>query len=243
MKKLLVAMILLACVAAAPAMAYLGNLGPTGPGLQYQAWDKNHNVVASTWLDKAKFSWEVSVEPDSSAWAGFWKYSYTFSLQTGLQGGISGMFIETSPTFTLDRNLKAWGGATGSVDLKTWEPKTSPGPDPTIPGTLYGLHFGTPWTADTSTSGWLNYNVWFISNRDPVWGDFAVVDGSKGGVVYNGGYLATDPTAPPADGSLSYHVLVPDTTENVNTPELSTWLLLSLSGLAGGIVAIRRRRK
>ncbi len=57
--------------------------------------------------------------------------------------------------------------------------------------------------------------------RAPKWGDFYAKDGAKGGQLWNAGFTSpdTDPTVPAQNGSIAYHVLVPDTaTSAVPTP-------------------------
>ena len=70
----------------------------------------------------------------------------------------------------------------------------------------------------------------FYSDRVPVWGDF-YAKGGRDSYLYNAGYLAADPLAPAASGSLNNHILRPD---SVVIPVPSAVLLSSIGlGLAG----------
>jgi hypothetical protein len=81
----------------------------------------------------------------------------------------------------------------------------------------------------------------------PVWGDFYAKSGNAGSgfvAIWNAGFTASDidPTAGPANGSLDYHILVPDSkTLRLSWPRpRSYWV--DGHGL-GGLVAADARRK
>jgi hypothetical protein len=233
--KLWVIGILMVCLAAAPAMAYIGTLGPTtSDGLTYDPSTSPYG----DWYGRVTFEWDV-YQLTSGPWQGLWMYDYTFSLAEGWHGALSSFYLETSPDFSA-ANIMDWGGGAEGIDINSWSAGTSG-----LPGAMTGIKF-VPWPEPANGGDPISYNMWLISNREPIWGDFFAKDGSVGGDVYNSGFGDPNPTAPFStpydDSSVFGHVLVPDTTEYFRTPELSTWMLLGLSALAGVFVTCRRRK-
>jgi len=77
--------------------------------------------------------------------------------------------------------------------------------NPGLPEQVYGIKFNEGPATTTLT-------VTFTSDRPAVWGDFYARDGGQI-YLYNAGFTTndTDPTEPPSNGSIGYHVLAPDT--------------------------------
>jgi len=168
--------------------------------------------------------WTVSQNQDGS-----WHYDYTFTVP---EKDISHIIFETSPTFTESDLLNlTWPG-----DLTEVQTHTSANGNPDIPGSMYGVKFDSPAQGTTS------WNIEFDSWRQPVWGDFYARDGRTDGNLnsaWNQGFLSADPTDPPQNGSLNYHVLVPDTVATF-TPEPGTLALVGLALLLLPVVLLRR---
>lgn len=228
-----VALLVLACLTAVPAMAvvsYSGSLtGPNGLGIAAPTDGGIHNPWDSA---STVFSWDVTRT------GGGWHYLYDLTVPTK---NISHVLIETSLGATID-NLD---GATSEL-AKLYQPGGPGDSNPDLPGDLFGVKF-TPLTGTTDF-------VWaFDSVRSPVWGNFYAKDGTVGTgldphsnvVAWNEGFLLTNPSNPVGtfgpNLSPNLKILRPDTVSN-GSPELSTWLLLACSGMAG-LVLKRRRRK
>lgn len=183
-----------------------------------------------TWATQGvSLSWIVSDNGN-----GTWNYSYTFV--TPAQGALSHIIIEVSPGVTLNdfSNILVNGSAfSGQPEVKEHTPQQG---NPDMPGNLYGIKFDVE-TNLTSTT------ISFDINRAPVWGDFYAKDGSPGGQAWNTGFLLPDPTAPPSNGSIDFHILRPDT-EPLNVIPAPAGVLLALTGLPLlGVGAWIRRRK
>ena len=165
--------------------------------------------------------------------SGFWNYDYTLVVP---RADISHFIIEVSDNFTGNDfwNVQVLqGGVTSTgLGLSTAPPVGNPGqqPNPFMPADIYGIKFD-------GTSG-TTLQVNFNSSRAPKWGDFYAKCGNVGGTqntVWNLGFADADPIALAADGSLAYHMLVPDT-----VPEPASVIAL-MTGIVGLIV--RRRTK
>ncbi len=173
--------------------------------------------------DDVTLSWTVTQNPDLS-----WHYQYVFD-STDIQGDISHLVIETSGIFTANDIFNDTPGVDGG------------GPDshgaangnPNIPQTIFGVKFQNPSTSVMTVN--------FDSPRDPVWGDIFAKGGSKAGELWNAGLTSTDtdPLAPPQNGPVAHHALVPDTTiAMVATP--NALLLCGVGAMGAGY--LRRRR-
>lgn len=167
----------------------------------------------------ASMAWSVTQNVD-----GFWNYDYTLTVH---KHDVSHIIIETSESF-MESDLLNPEGAFTSLSIG-WH---YPGPgNPSMPDSIYGIKFdGT-----RGTSFHLSFDSW----RTPVWGDFYAKDGKAQGVtntVWNAGFTSADvdPSAPAAEGSFDYHILVPNTTA---VPEPS-----SIIGLGTPLLALLLRR-
>ncbi len=193
-------------------------------------------VPGSNWMtDNPRLSWVVT-------WTGTsWNYAYNYSVDK--PGGVSHLIIETSPTFTA-QNIWGFSGFSKAT-IDTWTRTAQGNSNPFMPlSGIYGIKF----ESFNPTGQYVS--IAFNSDRAPVWGDFYVKDGKVGGVdnaVWNAGFtdIDTDPLNDPANGSIAYHILRPDThsqpNPSPNIPE-ATAMVLGPSGLAM-IVALEKHRR
>lgn len=177
----IVVCLLLGVQASFAATSYTGSLSTDGsdPGLV--------GVAGSQWATGVNFSWLVSWV----AAANVWQYYYT--LETS-EKDISHALIETSDFFDLNRiasgsvaqsSSERVVGSTQSYsqwiasNSVSWTSTTAESDDwgsaqgdsnPLIPGTLHGLKF-TP-SSDTTS-----HSFTFMTDVQPVWGDFYAKDG------------------------------------------------------------------
>jgi len=167
------------------------------------------------------------------------------------------VITEVSPVFTTNNILNGVDVTPGCLDLyrvKDFSPDSSVLSsifNAGMPGDMRGLQ-----VVATSFPGTTTLNWTFDSDKSPVWGDFyargAEIDINPcdpcGGVsidhayLYNSGFLADDPTEPAANGSLDFHLLVPDSAGSQEgpgvIPEPATSMLEAI-----GLLLILRRRK
>ena len=238
---LVVPSVLVLSVAVADAATYSGSLGYTAP-LPPDSGDGLYVIgVPGQWGDyDISMSWTVTdEEPYSASYP--WKYEYTFDLDySDTWGAISHIFIEGSEGITSGDIVGVEGALVDNVGYQA----VNYGFDD-MPEDAYGINFDPPTGDDYFTMTW-----WFWSNRVPVWGDFYArcgggPDGDEINKCWNynntlgveKGFLDPDgiddilddidPSDPPSNGSVDYHILRPDS----YIPEPTAVLLLTLGSL------------
>ncbi len=175
----------------------------------FQADAANAN---NTWRASSQLTWTVTNEASGGPDGYAWLYTYTMEVADWAPRR---MMIETSLAFTLD-NIDLATVAfivdgtplaydTAKISVGWHVPTTSPGTDfRDMPDTRYGLFF-----ADSGANGDVSTTISFWSNAAPGWGDLYTNCGGNGNRGWNSGFLLDNPDNPPADGSISNHVLVP----------------------------------
>lgn len=212
------------CTCAQASPTYSGSLTSSSGGIT--------GIAGNPWLTgNTKLSWAVYDNSDGT-------YTYGYRLQVPYcSKEISHLTIEVSPTFGAENILRVLAGTLDS-DQPDLYPKPS---DPGMPSEMYGIKFKDGWGYND-----YDWSVWFVSDRAPVWGDFYAKDGKSGGdwvAIWNAGFTGPvdwDPLAPPSNGSLHNHILVPDTTAAHVIPAPGAILLGSLG--ASLVSWLRRRR-
>jgi hypothetical protein len=146
---------------------------------------------------------------DNTTTPGKWHYSYNLVVPSK---DISHMIIEASNgnnPFTISNFFSPSSNPTGWIDSIEIQNFSPGGSTPYMPEAMYGIKFEAGRDAT-------NVTVAFDSDRAPVWGDFYSKDGrtpcAEWCSLYNTGFTLGDydPLAAPANGSLQYHLLVPD---------------------------------
>jgi len=164
--------------------------------------------------------WIIAV---ASAEGTLWSYHYWFSAPTG---GVSHWVVEVSPSFRRS-NILEYG-------LSSLEgPRTfGTGPEnsnPNIPGSIFGAK-------------WDPGEIWFLSDRAPIWGDFYARNGVAGDLGRNYAFNANfgwDPDIGTTD--FSGWVPTPDTLSSV--PEPASVVLLGITVAALGLAYKSRLRR
>lgn len=162
---------------------------------------------------------------------GSWSYDYNFSVPGG---DISHFILECSP----DLKVSDLFDLSGDFDSITIDTFTPPSPsNPNLPGTIHGIKFNNV----STTEGGFTFHTF----RQPVWGNFYSKDGNAFNnpptvvnSAWNAGFLLPHPLDPPADGSITNHLLVPDTS-TAPIPDASTFVLACFGALP--FFAIRKK--
>lgn len=232
MKKLILVLAVMGILGAAMAAQASG---PVYTGNLSQLEGEVTGVPGSNWISgNPRLSWAVT-------WTGTnWNYAYNFSVDK--PGGVSHFILETSPTFTADNIWGYSGFSQASIDTWTRDAQGKSNPFMPLSG-IYGIKF----ESFNPTGQYVT--IAFNSDRAPVWGDFYVKDGKAGGVenaVWNTGFtvIDTDPLGGPANGSMGYHILRPDTLADTipsQVPEPGT-IVTALALLAPAGMVMRRRK-
>ena len=199
--------------------------------------------------DDATLAWEVS--RDQTDPSDPWHYKYTLSFVPNVDKAISHIAIEVSDNFDSLFNLRV-----SPPDYYTAgapEPGTEPTSQDWVPGHMFAIKFDADPDVDVVDSLTIQFDSW----RVPDWGDF----NAKGGNMRNGGWYlynlgydenATDDNDPifnPGlatldlasgnyiyDGSVDYHVVVPDT----HVVPVPASILLGILGLSAVGIKLRK---
>jgi hypothetical protein len=205
--------------------AYTGSLSVGDGGL----------VSEGVWNDPATtLYWSV----DDTTTPGLWHYTYQLIVPAQ---AISHIIIEASDgdpwgQFTIDNLFSAASTPEDWIGSIVIQNQSSDGANPDMPEDMWGIKFNSAFAATTIT-------VSFDSDRMPVWGDFYSKNGKEPGtdvwnVVYNTGFTVDDydPLALASNGSLEYHILVPDS--YVPAPGA-----IVLSSIGIGLINLLKRRR
>lgn len=220
--------LIVAAVQPCLAVSYTGTLSTSPPnnvelgGTGF--WMTDTDPVTS-------ITWTVTQQTE-----GYWYYQYEFVVQ---RANVSHFILEVSDGFDVNNPLDFWGLTGSGIDpAKVGVGVYNPGSgNPYMPDDIYGIKF------DETTATTVKFD--FYSWRSPVWGDFYAKCGAVGGTqntAWNAGFTTndTDPSDPPANGSVGYHILRPNDYDPM-IPEPGTLALVGL-GLAGIALWTRRRR-
>ena len=208
MKKLILSLLAIAVIAMnVPALAvtFTGSLS-TPDGI----------TATAPWSDGFSIEWTITQNADLS-----WKYQYSFGYDFK---EISHFIVAVSPDVTADDfwDINHSGGA---LAVYSGDDPSNPG----MPSALKGLKI------DVTNDNESRYFE-FISSRAPVWGDFYVKDGKYDGnevYAYNSTFGTDDPLDDPANGSINYKILRPDTHTDM-IPEPATLILMGSALALGG---------
>ncbi len=213
-------------------------------------WNAAEDEIVSTaaWANGATaFTYDVDQGVDDHA--GLWKYTYTLSVPRKSPSHIK---VEVSTSFELGNIVEPNPVPSCDVD-GGWCLQIHPGdgtdsqPNPFQPEDLYGIKFDSPDNTVVDIRS-------FVSDREPMWGDFFAKDGVDGPngsknwvAAYNAGFGNPD-TDPPIDLNnfvlVNNHVLVPDTHGGRNPPEqIPEPSFLALFGTGLLVLGFRRRRR
>ncbi len=233
MKKLIIysIVVFLFVIGVQSAKAEMVSGGTLGSGTLY--WDDGGIIAPAPleegyppnpWADPDTYiTWDVDKNED-----GTWHYSYTFSTPSK---NISHFILEVSENFyELESDFSGLTeGYSVVLPPATYSGDTGGASNYGIPGELWGIKFHK---AEPGSSTW---SFEFDSTKQPMWGDFYVVDGAvvdqgKKTIpyAYNAGFTSFDC----GDGK---HIAVPDTV--VPVPGA---VLLGILGVAVAGIKLRK---
>lgn len=227
-----VAMVLMLVASSACAQTFTGSLTTEDDGLLGTgAWvDEMLLPVGerSQWTPTV-LSWEVEKVDNE-----FWRYTYTLNVY---RYEVSHMSVQVSDEFTAADLVQPDGNfLKTSVGMQS----ASTG-SPGMPEAFRAVKFDEAWGTELS--------VTFLTVREPVWGDFYAKDGVAGSewnAVWNAGFTSPDldPAAPPQNGPLFNHLLVPDTNGGHIVPEPGSFLApgMGMLGILFGRWRLRTRK-
>ena len=210
------AFVLLTCGSVASALSYSNTLhAGAGGGL----------TATGSWSssDTTMF-YDVSFNLNT----GLWTYQYVLTIPKA--PGISNLELELSPTFTAD-NLKP--GSTAYRELGNLA--ANPG-NLGLAEDIFGIKYET---GDVPS-----YAFSIVSDREPIWVDFAAKGGQQ--FVRNTGFgvADTDPLLLPYTATVLDHILGPDTqvgSHEMPVPEPLTFVGVLMAGSVAGAYLRRRR--
>jgi len=180
----------------------------------------------------AQIEWEVSQAGLNSPWVYYYKV-------TVYKGALSHLIVEVSESFTDVYPVLYDVGSTPSFSSRSVNTYYEGGSgEPGMPDDVYGIKFDS--FSDPSGDEDVKVaEVWFSSERGPVWGDFYAKDGAHG-TAWNAGFVVDDPLSAAANGSVLNHLLVPDTFTTHQIPEPTTMTFVGLCA-AGLLMKLRRK--
>lgn len=176
--------------------------------------------------------WWVWQNPDSS-----WHYAYELTVNLK---NVSHLIIELTEDVAKTEIFNQSWTDSSEIEAKWFDPH--PASNPEMPESMYGIKLPQNSTAVTAS---------FDIFHNPVWGDFYAKDGVPGGGpnadqygwAWNTGFTENDldPGDAPADGSVAYHLLVPNGPSEPVIPEPVTiiGLFMGLGTLLGYIRKVR----
>ncbi len=238
------ALAVLALAVPAYATTYHGSLTSADGGIDGGGVWINEPADATDW-EPARMEWWVSENPDTS-----WHYKYVYSVWPS-NGAISHLIIETTPDVFDSSSLfnvswMGWDVNETTVEIG-WHHE-GPG-SPGLKADTYGIKFNVPDDLDPDPDP-KTVTIEFDARHRPVWGDFYAKDGRFGletgyNAAWNAGLtfpdgegVEYDPPGGPGDGSVEYHILVPDSSV---IPEPISMIFFG-TGLVGVLGYVARRK-
>jgi len=213
------ALVLLTCGSVASALSYSNTL--------HAGADGGLTATGSWSSSDTKMFYDVSHNQDT----GLWTYQYVLTIpNTKATPGISNLELELSPTFT-EGNLKS--GSTAYSELGNLAANNG---NLGLAEDIFGIKYET---GDVPS-----YAFSIVSDREPIWVDFAAKGGQQ--FVRNTGFgvADTDPLLLPYTATVLDHILGPDTRvggHETPVPEPLTLVGVLMAGSVAGAYLRRRR--
>jgi hypothetical protein len=218
-------------LATAPAYAvvYSGSLSSADGGL----------TGIGSWNSGINLEWTVSSLDIEET---LWNYEYTLTVPLNT-ARILHVITEVSPVFERS-NILGEVQTPGCLSFFRVDDFT---PDENCLDKIFnqGLPEAMRGIQVSSLTGFItNELTWsFDSDKNPVWGDMFAkgLDPCEPSYLYNTGFTASDPPDPASDGSIDFHLLVPDSASSQEAPPLPEPSTSVLGAL--GLLMILRHRK